>query len=121
MTDCSKILVLFADEDQQKAFDKFSNMQGSLGDVTIKKCNFDQFQEGKRFDKFDFVIAYVNGTAPDDFEMQIEFWSHYAIAPVFAALCSEEAQGFIKEKLTDTAITIISAEGSMDDLVSAVN
>jgi hypothetical protein len=61
MTDYAKILVLFPDEEHQKSWDRLKGLKSAIGDVTIKQSTFDQFQEGKRFDKFDFVVAYGIG------------------------------------------------------------
>jgi hypothetical protein len=52
---------MYPDEEAQKSWDRLKGLKSAIGDVTIKQSTFDQFQEGKRFDKFDFVVTYGIG------------------------------------------------------------
>lgn len=52
---------------------------------------FEQFQEGKREDKYGFVIAYLKGMSSDDVEMSEEFYQHYATAPVIAWIVTDSS------------------------------
>jgi len=54
--------------------------------------------------------------------MQIDFWNHYSIAPVFAVIHKEATEEQIKEKITDSAICIKSEdeEKLLDEVKTAV-
>lgn len=123
MSDHSKILVLFADDEHKKTYDKVKGVKEAVGDVVFKTTTFDQFQEDKRVDKFDFAIAFAQEVSNDDFEMQTDFWKHYSIAPVFAVLYREASEEFIKQNLSDSAICVKSENEASynEDLISVIN
>jgi len=53
--------------------------------VKVKETFYDEFQEGAKKNRFDFVIAplFNEDCSADDVEMMEEFYQHYAKAPVF--------------------------------------
>jgi len=122
MTDRSKVLVLFADEDQQKVFNKLKDYKTSLPQVVFKTSNFDQFSDSKMIDKFDFVIAFVQPQSDDDLEMQSDFWKHYGVAPVIAVLHNNATPEWIRNNISQTSILIKSEneENYSADLINAV-
>lgn len=103
-----KVLVLFTDEEHQKSFDKISGLKSDYSEIVFKRCSFEQFQDGKRFDTFDAVLAFTPNVSDDDFEMQSDFWEYYSIAPVFGVLHKECSAARAKELLSGSAICIES-------------
>jgi hypothetical protein len=119
----TKILVLFPDEEHQKNYEKLKGIKAAMGDTVIKQSNFDQFQEGKRIDKFDFIIGFAPAAAEDDLEMQTEYWSYYSIAPVFSIIHKSASEDFLKKAYGESTICISceSDEVCVDDFKKAVD
>lgn len=80
MSDQSKVLVIFVDEDAEKGWGNIK-LDSSHG-FQFKKTKFDDFTEGKRVDKYDIVLVYGPENSKDDIEMQDEIFKHYGIAPI---------------------------------------
>jgi hypothetical protein len=116
----TKILVLFPDEEHQESYNKLKGVKAILGDTVVKTQTFDKFQEGQRFDKFDFVIGWARDSSTDDFEMQNDFWSHYSIAPVFAFISQGEAEWFQQTFGASCLFVKASEESNVDDFTKAV-
>ena len=59
MAERYKILVMTHDEDAQKEWKGVhsSDLNALLDASVVKNTCYDHYQEGKRFDKFDFVIV----------------------------------------------------------------
>lgn len=77
--------------------------------------------DGLKFDKFDAVIAYVYDVEKEDIEMKIDFYKYYSIAPVFAALHMEGLEPWMKSEIDDNTISVVSKEGSQEDIKKAVD
>lgn len=86
MSSRNKILVLTQDAESKYNFEKLitssPELKAAVGEEKIKYANFESFQEGKRQDKYDFVIMFTNEMTADDIEMSEEFYKHYSLAPV---------------------------------------
>jgi hypothetical protein len=71
----------------------------------VKKTFYDQYQEGSKSAKFDFVVAsfFSEEVTADDVEMQEEIYNHYATAPVYVWVVpkSEDLDG-LKALFTKT-------------------
>jgi len=114
-----KICVLVQDLEAKVGFQKVVNghdgLKSEFNVQTIKYTSFEDFQEGKRIDKYDFVIVPAL-EAEQDFEMCEEFYKHYSAAPIISwvgqsATASEE---FIK-KLNDKSV-VTGGEGAQEIL-----
>ena len=53
-----KILVVTFSDDQKIQFGNY-DVSSVTGDSIIKYTNFEEFQNGKRLDKFDYVLIYL--------------------------------------------------------------
>jgi hypothetical protein len=76
-------------------------IRAAFTDQVVKMTNNDSFMEGKRYDKFDAVIAMLPMQSQDDLEMSEEFYSHYLIAPVTYVVYDKQEhdiEDFVKEK-----------------------
>ena len=85
-------LVLSPSENDQNLLSRVKNGRKSLVSALAKrkKVTFDQFQEGKKFDSFDYVIIAILGdTDADDIESQEDFYKYYGAAPVCAWVINE--------------------------------
>ena len=53
--------------------------------VKVKETFYDEFQEGSKLNRFDFIVAplFSEECTADDVEMMEEFYQHYSKAPVF--------------------------------------
>jgi len=60
------MLVLTQDADAEHEFKKISYDKTN---IKMKLTNFEKFQEGKKEDKFDFVVVWAGSMTTDDFEM----------------------------------------------------
>lgn len=116
-----KILVLFPDEEHQQEYNKLKGIETAFGDNIVKTLNFSQFQDGKSVDVFDLVIAFAQNTSTDDFEMQADFWGAFTIAPVFSILHNSAPADWIKQNLSDSAVSVesSSSDNYVQDLKSA--
>ena len=73
-------------------FSNIKKFREGLNDAVQKriKCNFDQFQEGKKFDTFDYVIVSMMGhITAGEIEAQEDFYKYYGAAPVVAWVCKD--------------------------------
>lgn len=85
MTTKHKVLIINQEEADQYALSHLEENEAVkpiFKDNTLKWQLFEQFQEGKREDKYGFVIAHLKGMSADDVEMSEEFYQYYAAAPV---------------------------------------
>ena len=102
-----KLLILNHDEDEFKAYKKFTwtdAYSAAFKEHVVKTTNSESFQEGKRVDTFDMVIALFRDKSEDDIEMAEEFYNHYLVAPVAACLVTKDdcvSEEFVKNKFGD--------------------
>jgi hypothetical protein len=92
-----KVLVLFADEDEEKQWkdDKLNKTDGHFKFVDSKTTN-EAFIDGERFNRFQIVLVYSPTSDQDSIEMQEEFFRHYSYAPIIVVISeeSEESRKF---------------------------
>jgi hypothetical protein len=105
-TKVDKVLVVLPGEDQESAFTKYNLDYVNTSSLVVKKTTFASFQDGKRVDKFDFVLFYAPEFTADEIEMQDELFKHYSIAPVTGWMVDQSAADFIKENHGDNCIIL---------------
>ena len=117
-----KVLVLNHDEDDEKEYKKATSYNDTISNVfkehKIKLANNESYQEGKRVDKFDMVIALLKDHDDDDIEMSEDFYNHYLVAPVTYCLALEDKSEFIKKKFGDH-INCMECEDPVKAIVEA--
>jgi len=68
MSSKTKVLVIFAEEDQEREWTKTGKPVPKEG-YSYTMTNFNKFTDGARHNNFDMVLVYAPTSAQDDFEM----------------------------------------------------
>lgn len=106
MSKALKALVMTTSQEDQIKYGIITKDHLSSEDVKLNETMYDEFQEGSRQNRLDFVIAplFNEEVTADDVEMMEEFYQHYAKAPVFVwvAFKVEEGLSELKKFLKNT-------------------
>lgn len=80
-----KPLVMTTGEEEKLKFEFVTKDHLSKEDVKVTQTMYDEYQEGSRQNRFDYVVALLfnDEVTADDVEMMEEYYQHYAKAPVF--------------------------------------